>query len=136
MDNIRNGTRNLGNMQKKNTETIYVLGETGFSDAIPRPYLATISQGKIPDEVGLRLAICLILNILSNINSILKFPTIYIVAAQLKSSKINLFLLKGNCPSSHHQTTPVLSRPRVVTDGFVRRCTTLTTINYGEGRYV
>ena len=118
-------------MQKKNTETIYVLGEAGFSDAIPRPYLATISQRKIPCEVGLRLAICFILNRLSNIRSIVNFPTIYIVGAQLKSSKINLFLLKGNCPSSHHQTTPVLSRPRVVTDGFVRRCTTLITNNPG-----
>ena len=128
-------------MQKKNTETIYVLGETGFSDAIPRPYLATISQGKIPDEVGLRLAICLILNILSNIQSILKFPTIYIVAAQLKSSKINLSLLKGNCPSSQRRNLSAMSYrfPRhhdMASDGFVRRCTTLITNNLGEGRYV
>ena len=167
-------------MQKKNTGTIYVLGETGFSDAIPRPYLATISQGKIPCEVGLRLAICFISNRLSNIQSILNFPTVYIdrscfladssvadasfllmrnmytpmihqcvrpallqttEALKKKRSKINLFLLKGNCPSSQRRNlsshaTEIAKSLGVAVFGFVLRCTTLTTTNYGEDRYV
>ena len=195
MDNIRNGTRNLGNMQKKNTETIYVLGEAGFSDAIPHLDLATISQRKIPCEVGLRLAICFILNKLSNIRSIVNFPTIYIgrpasqqclslliymcrscflpdssvshtssllmlntytprlhqcvrlaflqttEALKKKRSKISLSLLKGNCPSSQRRNLSAMSfglpsQRDMATCGFVLRCTTLTTTNYGEDRYV